>query len=130
MSNKGKDIDVKNRTYYFFDDIINTKIFDPNNIEINEKSFENILIYYIGYETIKDYKYLKINSVNPLYLFFSKVNEYFQEINKNKYLMLLSANESKEKIKKYEEFWSKIRNLNRFTTRNSDHYDEKYENQI
>ena len=130
MSNKGKDIDVKNRTYYFFDDIINTKIFDPNNIEINEKSFENILIYYTGYVTIKDYKYLKINSVNPLYLFFSKVNEYFQEINKNKYLMLLSANESKEKIKKYEEFWSKIRNLNRFTTRNSDHYDEKYENQI
>ena len=130
MSNKGKGIDVKNRTYYFFDDIINTKIFDPNNIEINEKSFENILIYYTGYVTIKDYKYLKINSVNPLYLFFSKVNEYFQEINKNKYLMLLSANESKEKIKKYEEFWSKIRNLNRFTTRNSDHYDEKYENQI
>ena len=126
MTNKGKDIDVKNRTYYFFDDIINTKNFDPNNIEINEKSYENIFIYYIGYVTIKDHKYLKINSVNPLYLFFSKVNGYFQEINKNKYLMLLSANESKEKIKKYEELWSKIRDLIRLITRNSDDYNEKY----
>ena len=126
MSNKDKDIDVKNRTYYFFDDIINTKNFDPNNIEINEKSYESIFIYYIGYVTIKGHKYLKINSVNPLYLFFSKVNGYFQEINKNKYLMLLSANESKEKIKKYEEFWSKIRDLVRMITRNSNDYDEKY----
>ena len=126
MTNKGKDIDVKNRTYYFFDDIINTKNFDPNNIEINEKSYENIFIYYIGYVTIKDHKYLKINSVNPLYLFCSKVNGYFEEINKNKYLMLLSANESKEKIKKYEELWSKIRDLIRLITRNSDDYNEKY----
>ena len=126
MSNKGKDIDVKSRTYYFFDDIINTKNFDLNNIEINEKSYENILIYYIGYVTIKDYKYLKINSINPLYLIFSKVNGYFQEINKNKYLMLLSTNESKEKVKKYEEFWSKIKDLISLITRNSDDYDDKY----
>ena len=36
MSNKVKDIDIKNRTYYFFNDIINTKHFDPNNIKIDE----------------------------------------------------------------------------------------------
>ena len=102
MDHKGKDIDVKNRTYNFFDDIINTKKFDSNNIEIDEKSYENILIYFIGYVTIKDYKYLKINSVNPLYLILSKVNGYFEEINKNEYLILLSTNESKEKIEKYE----------------------------
>ena len=30
MGNKFKDIDIKNRTYYFFDDIINIKIFDRN----------------------------------------------------------------------------------------------------
>ena len=35
--------------------------------------------------------------------FTSKVNEYFEEINKNKYLMLVPTNESKEIIKKYEE---------------------------
>ena len=73
MSNKVKDIDIKNRTYYFFDDIINIKTFDPNNIKIDKKSYKDVLIYYIGYITIKDSKYLKINSVNPLYVitFFS-----------------------------------------------------------
>ena len=44
---------------------------------------------------------LKINSVNPLYLIINKVNEYFDEICKNKYLTLLPTNESKEKFKKY-----------------------------
>ena len=121
-----KDIDIKNHTYYFFDDIINIKNFDPNNIKIDEKSYKNILIYYIGYVTIKDSKYIKINSVNPLYLIFNKVNGYFEEINGNKYLTLVPTNESKEKIKKYEELWSKIRDLIRSITKNSDDYDEKY----
>ena len=67
MSKKVKDISIKNHRYYFFDDIINIKIFDPNNIKIDEKSYKNIVIYYIGYVTIKDSKYIKITSVNPLF---------------------------------------------------------------
>ena len=74
MSNKVKEIDIKNQTQYFFDDIIKTKKFDPNNIKIDEKSYKHILIYYIGYVTFKDSKYVKINNVNPLYLIFNKVN--------------------------------------------------------
>ena len=46
MSNKFKDIDIKNSTYYFFSDMINTKNFDPNKIEVDEKSYKRILIYY------------------------------------------------------------------------------------
>ena len=67
MSNKVKDIYIKNRTYYFFNDIISIKNFDLNNIKIDEKLYKNIPIYYIGYVTIK------ING-NPLYFLFSKVN--------------------------------------------------------
>ena len=52
--------------YYFFNDIINIKDFDPNNIEIDEKSYKNIFIYYNGYVTTKDSKFVKINSVNCL----------------------------------------------------------------
>ena len=126
MSNKVKDIDTKNHIYYFFNYIINIKNFDPNNIKIDEKSNKNIFIYYIGYVTIKDWKYIKIYSVNPLYLIFNKVNGYFEEINGNKYLMLVPTNESKEKIKKYEELWSKIRDFIRSITKNLDDYDEKY----
>ena len=50
------------------------KKFDQNNTKLGEKSYKNILIYYIGYVTIKDVKYVKINSVNSLYLIFSKGN--------------------------------------------------------
>ena len=71
MSNKVKDIDIKNRTYYFFNEIINIKNFDPNNIKTDEKSYKNIFVYYIRYVTIKDSKYVKICSVNPLYLIFN-----------------------------------------------------------
>ena len=44
MRNKVKYIDIKNRTYYFFNDIINIKKIDPNNIKIDEKSYKNILV--------------------------------------------------------------------------------------
>ena len=103
MSNKVKDIDIKNQTYYFFNDTINIKTFDPNNIKIDKKSYGNILIYYIGHVTIKVSKYVKINSINPPYLIFGKVNGYFEEVNGNKYLTLVTTNESKEIIQKYEE---------------------------
>ena len=53
--------------------------------------------------TTKDSKYIKINSINPFYLVFNKVNEYFEEINRNKYLTLVPTNNSKEKNLKYEE---------------------------
>ena len=53
MSNKIKDTDIKNRTYYFFNDIINIEYYDANNIKIDEKSYKNGLIYCIGYVTIK-----------------------------------------------------------------------------
>ena len=48
-----KNINIKNRTYYFFNDIINIEDFDPNNIRIDEKPYKNIPIYYIGYVKIK-----------------------------------------------------------------------------
>ena len=54
------------------------------------------------------------------------MNGYFEEINKNKYLTLVPTNGGKEKIKKYEELWSKIRDLIRSITKNSDDYDQKY----
>ena len=71
---KIKEINIKNRTYYFFDDMINIKNFDPNLLKIDKKSYKNIDIYYIGYITMKDSDYVKINSVNPLYLIIDQVD--------------------------------------------------------
>ena len=89
MSNNVKEIDIKYQTYYFFADFIDIK---------NLLTYKSIFIYYIGYVTIKDWKYVEINSVNPLYLIFNKVNGYSEEINGNEYLTLVPTNENKEKI--------------------------------
>ena len=76
-------------------------------------------------------KYVKINSVNPLYLILNKVNGYFQEIDENKYLTLVPTNEGKDKILKYEELWGKIRDLIRSINKKSMKTTmKKYENQI
>ena len=72
MCYKVKDINIKNSPCYFFNNIIDIESFDPNNFKIDEKSYKNIFIYYIGYVTFK--KYLKINSVNLLYHTFRYVN--------------------------------------------------------
>ena len=76
--------------------------------------------------TIKDSKYVKVNNVNPLYLILNKVKGFFEDINGSKYLALLPTNENKEKIRKHEGLWIKIRDLVRLITKNSDDYDEKY----
>ena len=68
MSNKLKEIDIKNRRYYFFDDMIDIKTFDPNNIKIYEKAFKNFFIYHIKYVRVKDLSYGTENSVKLLYL--------------------------------------------------------------
>ena len=49
-----KQINIKTRTYYFFDDIINIRNFNSNLLKIDKKSYKNIDIYYIGYITIKN----------------------------------------------------------------------------
>ena len=49
MSNKIKDINIKNWTYYLFSDIIHIEKFDPNNMEIDKKSYKNILYYILYY---------------------------------------------------------------------------------
>ena len=105
-----KEINIKNQTYYFFDDMINIKDFDPNLLKIDKKSYKNIDIYYIGYITVKDSYYVKINSVNPLYLIISEVDGYIKEKNGNKYLIFNSADKNKEVLKKYTKLWNGIKN--------------------
>ena len=77
ISNKVKDINIKNCKFYFFNGIINIENLDPKNFKIDEVSFKKNFIYYLGYKTIKDSKYIKIYNVNPLYSIFRNVNRYF-----------------------------------------------------
>ena len=49
-----KQINVKSRIYFFFNDKINIKDFDSNLLKIDKKSYKNVDIYYIGYIKIKN----------------------------------------------------------------------------
>ena len=76
-----KEINIKYRIYYFFDDMINIKDCDSSLLKIDKKSHNNIDIYYIGYIPMKDSDYVKINSANPLYLINVDVLKKKMEIN-------------------------------------------------
>ena len=70
-----KQINIKNRTYYFYNDIFNLENFDSSSLKLDEKSYKDIVIYNIGYITIKKIGDCKhIYSVNPLYLCVNHVN--------------------------------------------------------
>ena len=105
---KGKNI--KNRTHYSFDDMINIINFDLNLLKIDKKSYKNIDVYYTGYITMKDSDYVNINRVNPLYLIISDVDGYFEEKSRNKYLVLDSTDKNKEVLIKYTKLSDGIKN--------------------
>ena len=95
-----KDLNIKNRTYYFYDDMIDIKKFQSNLLKIYEKPYKDFDIYYFGYITIKKFDkssyYENIHSVNPLYLIIESATGYFKEEYGEKYLI-------PDPIDKYEE---------------------------
>ena len=96
-----KQINIKNRTYYFYNDMINIKKIDSNLLKIDKKSYKDIGIYNIGYITIKKIDDCEnIYSVNPLYLLVNHANGYIEGKNGNKYLIFDSTDENKEFLKK------------------------------
>ena len=75
-------INIKNCTYYFFNDMINIKDFDSTLIQLDKKSYRIIGIYNISYITIKKLDdYENIDNVNPLYLIIGKADGYIEEKN-------------------------------------------------
>ena len=107
---KIRQINIKNRTYYFHNDQIDLKDFDEKLLKIDTKDCKDIDIYYIGYMTVKKIANCNnINSVNPLYLMINEMIGHFEEKNENKYLVLDDVDENKEVLKKYEEVWEGIK---------------------
>ena len=75
-----KLIDIKNRTCYFYNDIIDIKSFDPILLTIDKKSYKEIGIYNIKYITIRKINDCEnIYSVNSLYLRVDHVNGYIKK---------------------------------------------------
>ena len=71
-----KEINIKNQTYYFFEDMINIKYFHSNLVKVDKKLYKDIDIYYIVYIKIKKCGDCEnIHSVNPLYLIIHSAKE-------------------------------------------------------
>ena len=111
-----KQIDIKNRTYYFYNDITDLESFKLNLLKIDEESCKDVGIYNIGYITINEIGDREnIYGVNPLYLRITHANGYIEEINEDKYLIFDSIDENKELLKKYNVFngiMGKIKEVN------------------
>ena len=117
-----KQINIKNRTYCFYNDIIDLENFDVRLLKIDKKSNKDIGIYNIGYitkEKIDDCK--NINSVNLLYLNITHANEYIEEKGVNKYLVFDSTDENKKLLKKYNDVFNGIKD--KIKKINSNEYD-------
>ena len=120
-----KQMNIKNRTYYFYDDMINIKDFDPNLLKLDKKTSKDIAIYYIGYVTKKD-EY-RINSVNPLYLLANRIDGFIEQKEGDKYLNIASTDRNSEVLKKYAEVSSGIKDqIEKINDSKSGEYDKNY----
>ena len=103
-----KQINIKNRTYYFYNDIINLDEFDESKIKVDKKDFNDIDIYYLGYEHKKKISECNIiNSVNPLYLRIINVNGQFKKGKDDAWYLVIS---DKDVYKKLVDIFESIKN--------------------
>ena len=127
MGGEVKQIEIKNRAYYFYKDKINLKNSDWNLLKIDKKHYKGINIYYIGYITIKKIDdYESIYSVNPLYLIITHASGYIEEKGVNKYLVFDSTDENKELLKKYNDVFNGIRDKIKEINSNECDYEKDY----
>ena len=94
-----RQLNIKDRTYYFYNDLINIKSFNSNNLKLDKKSVFGNDVYYIGYITKK--LQWNVNSVNPLYLMINRIRGHFEEVDGGKYLIISSENG--DIMQKYQE---------------------------
>ena len=108
-----KELNIKNRTYFYFDDMTDIRNFHSDLLKIDKKLHRGFDIYYIDYNTIEklsncncncscDCDYENIRSVNSLYLIIHSATGYFKEKYDKKYLIL-------DLIEEYEEVFSGIK---------------------
>ena len=119
-----KEITIKNRTYYFYNDIINLDEFDESKIKVARKDFNDIDIYYLGYEHKKKISECNvINIVNPLYLRIININGQFKKGKDDAWYLVIS---DKDVYKKLVDIFESIKNKITEKTWDVVEYDNDY----
>ena len=99
-----RQLNIKKRTYYFYNDLINVLNFEASNLKIYKKIWKDIDIYYIGY--IEKNPEWNVNNANPLYLIINRVYCYVLEKNGNKFQTI---DKGDSLLKKYDQVFSGIK---------------------
>ena len=104
-----KEINIKNRTYYLYNDIINLDEFDESKIRSDKKDFIDIDIYYLGYEYNKKMTECNIiKSVNPLYLRIIDIKGQFEKGKDDAWYLVISDKD--DVYKKLVDIFESIKN--------------------
>ena len=85
-----RQINIKSKTYYFYNDLINIKKFNNNKSKLDKKGVLGNDVYHVGYIAKKTQ--WNVNSVNPLYLMINRIKGHFEEVDGYKYLVISSEN--------------------------------------
>ena len=104
-----KQMNIKNRTYYFYNVLINIKDFDVRLLKLDKKTPVGLAIYCIGYVTKKPE--WNVNSVNPLYLIINRIDGFIEEKNGDRYLNIRDTDKKSRVLKTYLEVWSGIKDF-------------------
>ena len=103
-----KQRNIKNRAYYFYNDIINLDQFDESKIKVDKEDFNDIDIYYLGYEHKKKISECDvINSVNPFYLRIVDMKGQFEKGKDDAWYLVIS---DKDVYKKLVDIFESIKN--------------------
>ena len=121
-----KQINIKNRTYYFYNDIIDLDEFDGSKIKVDKKNFNDIDIYYLGYEYKKKITECnEINSVNPLYLRIKDMKGQFKKGKGDNVWYLITFGDA-DVLRNFANFWKSIRAKTEENTNGIVQYDKDY----
>ena len=119
-----KEINIKNQTYYFYNDIINLDEFDESKIKVDKKDFNDIDIYYLRYKHKKKISECNvINIVNPLYLRIININGQFEKGKDEVWYLVIS---DKDVCKKLVDIFESIKNKTTEKTWDASEYDKDY----
>ena len=120
-----KEINIKNRTYYYYNDIIDLDEFDESKINVDKKDFNDIDIYYFGYEYKKRNTECNIiRSVNPLYLRIVDIKGQFEKGKDDAWYLVISDKDNVHK--KLVDIFESIKNEITEKTWDALEYDKDY----
>ena len=99
-----RQLNTKNRSHCFYNDLINVLNFSASNLKLDKKTWKDIDSYYVGYVDKKpDWN---VNSVNPLYLIINRVYGFVSEKNGK---IFLTIDKGDSVLKRYDQVFSGIK---------------------